>query len=164
MAKTACVRMLFGSWEGLKSSDVAMGRSAVILVHRIFFCFIRRWPLLVASDFARCLVTRDAVRPGHELKWPRWMARRNVTSYLVKRATQSSSHSCPREIREPDFQKCVRLWFCWKVRLLKERWHAWLARCFRRWRLGRMGLCRLVGLRCSVARLLRFRSDFSRYF
>jgi hypothetical protein len=45
------VRVLLGSWEGiLKSSDVARGRSGVmILVDCIFFCCIRRWPLLVAS-------------------------------------------------------------------------------------------------------------------
>lgn len=168
--------MLFGSWEGLKSSDVAIGRLAVILVDWTFFCSMRKWPLLVARDLAKCLVTSDAVRPGHDLKWLRWIARRKVdsigakahawrktarsclvvtfrmapftecwslpfgfvgsvsgraafgargifqrplvalrfptmmtflslyslTSYLVKRATQSSSHNWPKEMRDPD--------------------------------------------------------------
>ena len=49
--------LLHSSWEGLRLIDVAIGRLAVILVDWVFFCCIRRWPLLVASDLARCLVT-----------------------------------------------------------------------------------------------------------
>jgi hypothetical protein len=76
--KTTCARLLCGSCDGLTSRDVAMGRVVVILVNWAFFCCIVRWPLLVASDFGKCLVTKNAVRPGHELKCPRWMARRKV--------------------------------------------------------------------------------------
>jgi hypothetical protein len=68
-AKTAWVRRLFGSWEGLQSSDVARGRSAVMgLIDRRFFCSIQRCPLLVARDLGRCFVISVAVRPGQELK------------------------------------------------------------------------------------------------
>ena len=67
-AKTTFIHGLFGSWEGMISSDVARGRSVVILVDCMFFCSMHRWPLLVASDLGRCLVTRVVVRLGHELK------------------------------------------------------------------------------------------------
>jgi hypothetical protein len=68
VAKTTFVCGLFGSWEGMISSDVARSRSVVILVDCIFFCSTRRWPLLVAGDLGRCLVMRVVVRPGHNLK------------------------------------------------------------------------------------------------
>ena len=32
----------------------------------------------MARDLARCLVTSSGVSPGHDLKCPRWMARRKV--------------------------------------------------------------------------------------
>lgn len=131
----------------------------------MFFCCVRRWPLLVASDLAKCFVTREVVRPGQDSKWARSMARKTVdgtglyraackniarsalvalswmapfarwivgfgaigrvhspllgsrsptimicpclyilTSYLVNRATQSSSHSWPMERSEPDLR------------------------------------------------------------
>ena len=38
----------------------------------------------MASDLARCLVTREGVRPGQEAKWPRWIARRNVEGFGLK--------------------------------------------------------------------------------
>lgn len=154
----------------------------MILVDCRFFCSMRRWPLLVARDLGRCLVMRDAVSPGQELKWPRRMARRKVegrglkahacrnaasaclvtpfwmaplaewrgvgsvwcsvggkgafgargtvhrplvsfrspvmmtwpflkifTLYFVKRATQSSSHSWPMEMRLPDL-RLSKMW------------------------------------------------------
>jgi hypothetical protein len=84
LAKATCVRLLRGSWDGLTSRDVAMGRPVVILVDCAFFHCIRRWPLLVASDFGRCLVTKDEVRLGHESKCPRWMARRKVDGSGLK--------------------------------------------------------------------------------
>ena len=63
------MRLLLGSWDGLKSRDVCMSSSEVIgLVDCMFFCCMRKWPLLVARDLAKCLVTRDLVRPGHESK------------------------------------------------------------------------------------------------
>jgi hypothetical protein len=96
VAKTTCVVALCNSWEGLISSDVAIGRSEVMgLVDCRFFCCMRRWPLLVARDLERCLVTKDAVRPGHELKWPRWMARRNVDGRGLKaQACRKAARSC----------------------------------------------------------------------
>ena len=72
--KTTCVGVLFGSRDGLTSRETASGRSGVMvmgLVDWMFFCCIRRWPLLVASDFGKYLVIREEVRPGHVLKWPR---------------------------------------------------------------------------------------------
>ncbi len=163
-----------GRWGGLGRC----GSAVIGWVDRGFFCSIGRWPLLVARDLGRCFVISVAVRPGHELKWPRLIAHRSVdgsglkaqawrkaarscvvrrwrmaplatwrfaggwdasvdsgmvalgargifqrpfdwfrwptmmtwpffrilTSYLVKRATQSSSHSCPMEIKEPDLR------------------------------------------------------------
>ena len=68
VAKTTFDRGLFGSWEGMISSDMARSRSVVTLVDCMFFCSMHRWPLLVASDLGRCLVTRVVVRLGHELK------------------------------------------------------------------------------------------------
>ena len=78
MAKTTWVRRLLGSWEGLTSSDVAIGKFVGIFVDCKFFCCIRRWPLLVARDLLRCLVTRSVVRPGHDWKKPLLIAQRNV--------------------------------------------------------------------------------------
>jgi hypothetical protein len=78
VTKTEWVRLFCGSWDGLKSSDVCMSRSDVILVDCAFFCFARRWPLLVARDLAKCLVTREAVRPGQDSfdgSKKRWMGR-----------------------------------------------------------------------------------------
>jgi hypothetical protein len=45
LVKMTFVRMLFGSWEGLESRDVASGRSGDILVDCRLCCCIRRWPL-----------------------------------------------------------------------------------------------------------------------
>jgi hypothetical protein len=61
-----------------------MGRLVVILVDCAFFCCMQRWPLLVASDFGRCLVTKDAVRLDQESKCPRWMAHRKVDGSGLK--------------------------------------------------------------------------------
>jgi hypothetical protein len=71
VAKTTFVRGLFGSWEGMISSDMARSRSVVTLVDCMFFCSMRRWPLLVASDLGIFLVMTVVVRPGHDLKRPR---------------------------------------------------------------------------------------------
>ena len=62
------VHLVCGSWEGLKSSDAAIGKLEVILADWMFCCCMRRWPLLVASYLARCLVTREVVRPGQDSK------------------------------------------------------------------------------------------------
>jgi hypothetical protein len=70
------VRLFCGSWDGLKWRDDCMSMSDVIFVDCMFFCCILRWPLLVASDLAKCLVTRKAVRPGQDSKWARLMARK----------------------------------------------------------------------------------------
>ena len=78
VAKTTFVRGLLGSWVGMMSSEVARSRLGVNLVDWRFCCSMRRCPLLVASDFCKCLVMRLVVSPGQESKWPRWMARRKV--------------------------------------------------------------------------------------
>ena len=68
-ARTTFVCGLFGSWEGMISSDVARSRPVVaIFVDCMFFCSMPRWPLLVAGDLGRSLVMRVVVRPGHKLK------------------------------------------------------------------------------------------------
>jgi hypothetical protein len=70
VAKTTWVRTLFCSWEGQTSREVTRGRRVEVMgfVDWRFFCSMRRCPLLVASDFGRCLVTNEAVRPGQESK------------------------------------------------------------------------------------------------
>jgi hypothetical protein len=51
--------------------------------------------LLVGSNFGRCLVTNEAVRPGQESKWPRWMAPRKVEgSGLKAQACRKAARSC----------------------------------------------------------------------
>jgi hypothetical protein len=85
VAKTAWVRAFWCSWLGSTLSDVAIGREAVIgFVDCRFFCYMRRWPLLVTRDLLRCRVTSDGVRPGHESKWPFWTARRKVEGSGLK--------------------------------------------------------------------------------
>jgi len=95
-AKTTLVRVLLGSWDGLTSRDVAMGRAAVrTLVDWMFCWIIRRCPLLVASDLERCLVMSDGVRPGQDWKCPRCTARRNVEGTGLKaQAWRKLARSC----------------------------------------------------------------------
>ena len=83
-AKTRLVQGLVASCEGLTSRDVASGRLVAILVVCTFFCCMRRWPLLVASDLVGCLETTLVVRPGHDWKWPLPMAQRNVKGTGLK--------------------------------------------------------------------------------
>ncbi len=65
------------------------------LVDWRFFSSMRRCLLLMASNFGRCLVTYEGVRPGQESKWPRWMARRKVEgSELKAQACRKTARSC----------------------------------------------------------------------
>ena len=81
--KALFARGLDGSCVGTKSrSDVFT--SDVVLVERKFWNCMRRCPLLVAIDFVRCLVMREVVRPGHEEKCPRRMARTKVEGTGLK--------------------------------------------------------------------------------
>ena len=75
---TEWVRLFCGSWDVLKLRDVCKSRSDVIFVDYTFFCCVWRWPLLVASDLVKCLVTREVVRPGQDSNWTRSMARKQV--------------------------------------------------------------------------------------
>jgi hypothetical protein len=51
----------------MTSREIARERVEVMgFVDCRFVCSMRRWPLLMASDFERCLVTDEAVRPGQE--------------------------------------------------------------------------------------------------
>lgn len=43
-------------------------------VERMFWYCCRRWPLMLASDFGRCFMTRSTVRPGQVVKYPAAMA------------------------------------------------------------------------------------------
>ena len=96
VAKTTFVRRLLGSWVGMMSSDVARSRSVVILVDCMMFCCsICRCPLLVASDFFKCLVIRVVVRPGQDSKWLRRMACRKVEYCGLKtQAWRKAARSC----------------------------------------------------------------------
>ena len=60
---------LIGSWEGLKSTDFAIGMADSILVYWVLFCCMRRWPLMVARGFHRCLYMRDMEIPVQVFKW-----------------------------------------------------------------------------------------------
>ncbi len=75
---------------------MAIGRKAVIgFVDCRFFCCMRRWPRLVASDLARCFVIRDEVRPGQEVICPRLIARRKVEGFGLKHvACKYAARSC----------------------------------------------------------------------
>ena len=84
VAKTTCERVLLVSCEGLTSSEVLMSKSVVSVVERMFFCCMRRWPLLVARDLVRCFVMRDVVNPGHVVKCPFLIARRKVDGCGLK--------------------------------------------------------------------------------
>ena len=58
-----CVGLLLGSWDRATSREVDRRRlvrfgGSFGLVDRRFFCCMCRWPLLVAMDLGRCLVTR----------------------------------------------------------------------------------------------------------
>ena len=44
------------------------GSGVVGFVELVFFCCMRRWPMLVAMGLMRCFVTRWSVSPGHEWK------------------------------------------------------------------------------------------------
>ena len=73
--KRLFVLELLGSWLGAISKEVAIGReSRSGLVDLMFFCWPRRWPLLVAIAFGRCFLMRDSVRPGQVMKWLFFMA------------------------------------------------------------------------------------------
>ena len=97
VAKTTFVRRLLGSWVGMMSSDVARSRSrSVVILVDWMFCFsMRRCPLLVVSDFFKCLVIRVVVRPGQESKWLHRMARRKVEYCGLKgQAWRKAARSC----------------------------------------------------------------------
>lgn len=108
------VRLLCGcSSEGLKSTDVARGKLAVILVDCTFCCCISSWHLLVASNFARRLVARDTVRPGREIKWPRWIAQKNVDGMGLKgQGWRKVARSClvPPDALDAPICRTVSTW------------------------------------------------------
>ena len=95
VAKMTFVRRLLGSWVGMMLSDVARSRLMAILVDWMFCCSMRRCPLLVASDFFKCLVIRVVVRPGQESKWLCRIARRKVEYCGLKaQAWRKAARSC----------------------------------------------------------------------
>ncbi len=77
------------------SREVASGRATGDFVNWRFCCCIRRWPLLVASDLGRCFLMSDSLRPGHEEKWPRRIARRKVEGDGLKAQPCKNAASSP---------------------------------------------------------------------
>ena len=63
---------------GSTSRDVAREEVMTVLVHWMFFCFIRMWPLLVTRDLGRCFVMSNLLRTGQEAKLLRQIAWRKV--------------------------------------------------------------------------------------
>ena len=66
VAKTTWKCLLLASCDGLTSSDVPSGKYLAILVDWMFFCSLRKCPLLVARDLNKCFVMRAGVSPGHD--------------------------------------------------------------------------------------------------
>ncbi len=88
-----------------------MGSAAVMgRVERRFFCCMRRWPWLVASDLARCFVIRDKVRPGQEVICPRWIARRKVDGFGLKHV---ACKYAARSYLVPEWRMAPLADWCW---------------------------------------------------
>ena len=73
------VQVFEGSWLGNRSREVVRESFYwMAFVDLVFFCWPRRWPLMLALEFLRCFEMMKAVRPGQVLKWSQLMERSKV--------------------------------------------------------------------------------------
>jgi hypothetical protein len=94
------------------SREVLIGRGAGwSFVDWMFFCCIRRWPLLVAIDFGRCLEINSVVNPGQLSKCPRAIARRKVdgTGLKAHPCKKDASSACVLVVWMIPLALCVRV-------------------------------------------------------
>ena len=94
LAYIVLVRGLFFSCDGLMSRSFCCGMMDV-LVYLYFFCCVHRCPTLVAMDFVGCLLMRELLNLGHELKCPFVVAWRKVDGVGINmQAWKYPARSC----------------------------------------------------------------------